>query len=76
MFLDGVHLPQSKDKVYFFQEHSAIENIKYIIVLGLTKMYSIFLGATTGSSLLTTQDEIIPLEVRNIKGKELATPFQ
>ena len=34
LFLNGVHLPaQSKDKMYLFQEHSALENIKYILSL-------------------------------------------
>ena len=29
----GVHLRHSKDKMYLFQEHSAHENIKYILSL-------------------------------------------
>ena len=40
--LDGVHFPQSKDNVYLFQEHSAVENIEDILfVLRLRKMYVI-----------------------------------
>ena len=37
VFLYGVHLPQSKENMYLFQEHSAIENIKYILSLDWQK---------------------------------------
>ena len=37
VFLDGAHLPQSEDKMYLFQEHSALENIEYILSLDRRK---------------------------------------
>ena len=37
VFLDGMHFPRSKDKMYLFQEQSALENIKYGLFLDWEK---------------------------------------